>query len=122
MRSSPSSASFASTPGCGLPTVPILIRSGGLDTVRAVSVIPQISATGRPRAVNRWCVSSRIGAAAAPRDSVASNPALLRNRRQPLPRVLGGGDQLRVHGAGLRLADRAQADLQCLPKLVVAGS
>ncbi len=64
ISTSPSSASLISTPGAGGPTVPILIRSGGLQQpAPVVSDMPQSSASGMPSAWKNSITSGGVGAA-----------------------------------------------------------
>src|SRR3954447_6042501 len=78
-RTSPSSSSLISTPGVGGPTVPSLIRSGGLMVPSPqVSDIPQSSPTGMPIAWKNSSTSSGVGAGPA---GAARGPAP--SRRPP---------------------------------------
>ena len=80
MSSSPSPASLSSTPGDGSPTVPILIRSTGLDApAPQVSLIPQISASGIPRAWKNTSTSRGVGAAPTLTSFASSSPIAWRS-------------------------------------------
>ncbi len=76
---SPSSASEISTPGAGGPTVPSLIRSGGLtQPAPHVSDIPHSSASGMPIAWKNSSTSSGVGAAPTLTARTSSKPSILR--------------------------------------------
>ena len=80
IRTSPSSSNLISTPGVGGPTVPSLIRSGGLMVPSPqVSDIPQSSPIGIPIAWKNSSTSSGVGAAPALTASASSRPSCLRS-------------------------------------------
>ena len=80
MRTSPSSASLISTPGVGWPTVPILIRSGGLQApAPQVSDMPHSSPTGMPIAWKNSSTSSGVGAAPTLTRDAWSRPSIARS-------------------------------------------
>ena len=75
IRTSPSSASRSSTPGIGGPTVPILMRSGGLIVATQVSSdMPHSSQMGMPSAAKNSSTSTGVGAAPATKRSARSRP------------------------------------------------
>ena len=76
ISTSPSSASLISAPGDTGPTVPILMRSGGLQVpYPQVSDIPQSSASGTPIAWKNSITSRGVGAAPTFTDSTSSSPS-----------------------------------------------